>query len=317
MKLKEWWHRFRLWQRRPISYKPMSDENHKCLNCGQEYVGDYCPRCSQSAKVGNHIGWDAISESYLDIFTIGSRSILRTIWHLLFRPGHLIGDYISGHRNSSYPPLKLLLYIAFVSLIIDELIESLSSKVVSESSVSAVVKGDVFDNIVTWLAENPGWAILMLSSLFIWPTWILFRYAPRHTRHTLPEGFFIQVFMSTLILIIVILYEFLFDWWLLLIPIYYMAVYRQLFGYGLWGTLWRITVGTIETLLTALLIMSIIITSPFVPDETRIQKTSTELIAIALFVILGAIPLFIAHKINTRSNISDSPVPPVNEMQMG
>ena len=31
---------------------------------------------------------------------------------------------------------------------------------------------------------------------YILPTWLVFRFAPGYPRHTLPEGFFLQVFLS-------------------------------------------------------------------------------------------------------------------------
>lgn len=81
--------------------------------------------------------------------------------------------------------------------------------------------------------------MLIFTTFLILPTWLLFRYAPRHTRHTLPEGIYIQLFMSTLVLLIFVLARAGTDWLLWLVPVYYCIAYRQLFGYGVWGTLWR------------------------------------------------------------------------------
>ena len=45
-----WWHQFRTWQRTPISVAPLRDEQHVCLNCGDSFDGNFCPRCGQDAK---------------------------------------------------------------------------------------------------------------------------------------------------------------------------------------------------------------------------------------------------------------------------
>ncbi len=89
--------------------------------------------------------------------------------------------------------------------------------------------------------------MLVMSVLAIIPTWVVFRYSPRNTRHTIPEGFFIQVLFQTLTIVLSLLtipldftqskystaaYD-------LLIMGYYFIGYKQLFGYGIWGTLWR------------------------------------------------------------------------------
>ena len=61
------------------------------------------------------------------------------------------------------------------------------------------------------------------------------------SRHTLPEGFFIQVFMATIILLISCFWIFI-SWINVLIPIYFFVTCKQLFGYGWWGTVWRAVV---------------------------------------------------------------------------
>lgn len=49
------------------------------------------------------------------------------------------------------------------------------------------------DNIIAWINSQKSWATLFLQSFYILPTWLVFRYAPGYSRHTLPEGFFLQV----------------------------------------------------------------------------------------------------------------------------
>ena len=58
------------------------------------------------------------------------------------------------------------------------------------------------NQFMTWAQENTAWSMLLFMSVFIPPTWLLFRHAPRYPRHNLPEGFFIQVFMASLSLFI-------------------------------------------------------------------------------------------------------------------
>ncbi|MBO4551025.1 MAG: DUF3667 domain-containing protein, partial [Bacteroidaceae bacterium] len=180
-RVKEWWQRFCQWQREPLHYKPLTDEKHVCQNCGQEFVGDYCPRCSQSAKIREKIGWDTIGRSLMETFNIEARSLPRTLWYLLCRPGYLISDYISGHRQMSYPPLKMLVLVALCFVLIDNLPEWMGWQKATEAEAT----NDHIERIVAWAADNPGWTVLALCSLLILPTWSLFRYAPRHSHHTL------------------------------------------------------------------------------------------------------------------------------------
>ena len=90
---------------------------------------------------------------------------------------------------------------------------------------------------------------MMMSLFLIIPTWVMFRYSPRHTGHTLPEGFFIQILFACLQ---VALFLLMLPCWFLfkhttILSVFYIVVvayfiigYKQLFGYSLWGTLWRL-----------------------------------------------------------------------------
>jgi len=105
-------------------------------------------------------------------------------------------------------------------------------------------------NVVPYLAWQRNyfsWSSLMFSIMYILPTWFLFRYAPRYPLHTLPEGFFIQILMNVLFIVIDMVtklllsqYEMIYlSIYMITLVVYYYIAYRQLFGYGVWGTIWR------------------------------------------------------------------------------
>ena len=163
-----------------------------------------------------------------------SRSFFYTLFQLLLRPGYLIRDYISGKRQVSYPPVKMLFFVAVVYLILRQLFNPV---------VPSSFNPD--EDLVTWsmflkvFNDNPAWSLVFISPIMIFPTWLLFRFAPSYDHHTIPEGFFIQVFMSTLMLMIFCISDTLWIWVALLIIPYYVIAYKQLFGYGWFGTIWR------------------------------------------------------------------------------
>ena len=298
-KVKKWWQRFRQWQREPLLYKELTNEKHVCQNCGLEFVGDFCPRCSQSAKVGKKIGWNTIGLSFMEAFNFNARSLPRSLWYLICRPGYLIGDYISGRRQLSYPPMKLLLIVAIGIVFMNTLSEWMGWEEVTEE-VSA--NDGMLESISKWVDANPGWVMLAICSLFILPTWLFFRYAPRRPRHTLPEGFIIQLFMTSLMLLIIIL-SYLSNWFIWLAPIYYIVAYRQLFGYGLWGTTWRIFTILFEIFLF-LLIMAITVgigLNKHIHDTLGPRSIVGLIILIVVTVLIGAAVAAIANRINKRS----------------
>ena len=117
-----------------------------------------------------------------------------------------------------------------------------------------------YDRFDVWSDDNLGWSMLLISSFMIFPTWIFFRRSKSLPKHTLPEGFYIQVFMCQFLLIFSELSE-VFNYFILLVPLYYVYTYRQLFRYSIWGTVWRLS---ICFLLTTWIIISLIFVIAFV-----------------------------------------------------
>lgn len=242
--LKEKYNRFKQWQQQPYEYKLESNGVHHCNNCGNEFTGNYCPICAQKADFGP-ITWHSVRQSVMDIWGLGTRSLPNTVWHLLTRPGYLISDYISGKRQVSFPPVKMLFFVAvIVVLLIYYLLPFLFGDKIDVYGGT----GDIYVGFDEWNRKQFAWTRFVMAILFILPIWIMFRYAPRHTRHTLPQGFFIQVFLCVLNLVvsfIIMLPFLLFGYTVYLwtstvvLLIYYIIAYKQLFGYGIWGTVWR------------------------------------------------------------------------------
>ena len=236
MNLKELYHRFRTWQKTPTRNLGNSAVTHRCPNCDHEFTGNYCPLCGQQAGVGR-ITWRWVWRSILDVWGMDSRSLPYTLLQLLLRPGYLISDYISGHRQACYKPVNMLFIIAIFYVIIAQL----SGHNVSSTKFPIDYGTNSLLSIFSWISSHPAWSAMSLTTIMILPTYLLFRFAPRHTRHTLPESIFIQLFMCTLLLICS-LASILFDWLFWLVPFYYYITYRQFFGYRPWSTLWRLLV---------------------------------------------------------------------------
>ena len=233
------------WQEKPFEYEFESNDVNQCNNCGHSFVGNYCPYCSQKAGEGD-IGWDSVRQSVMDVWGLGSRSLPSTICQLLVRPGYLIGDYISGKRQVSFPPVKMLFIVAVIVVFwVYYLMPYLLGNKFDVYGWST----DMISGFDSWIKGHFVWTFFMMGLIYVVPTWVLFRYSPRHTRHTLPQGFFIQIFLLVLNLIVsfIILTPFaLFGYNLymgvsiIILIVYFTFAYRQLFGYGTWGSLWRI-----------------------------------------------------------------------------
>jgi len=287
--IKERYRRFRAWQESPLSYTMQEEKTHCCQNCGLEFAGNFCPCCGQKATLGK-VNWTSVRENVMEIWGIGTRSMSYTLWQLFLRPGYLIRDYIEGKRQVSFPPVKMLLIVAIICTLFSNLIKPFFP----EETVQAEGTGMDF---FKWAENNQGWGMLILSSVLILPTWILFRYSPRCSAHSLPAGFFIQVFLSTLTLIFGTLSD-MYRYTLWMVPIYYVITYHQLFGYGFWGTIWRLATCLLVIVLVASSVAFVLEDLPQLEAEKNMPVWLIKAMIAGLFAVFCAATLAIGYGIS-------------------
>ncbi len=250
--------RFRQWQLDPFAYKLNDPSPHHCVNCGNDYVGNFCPICSQREGMGA-ITWRSVLLSIGELWGLHNRSLLYSLVQLFFRPGYFISDYISGKRQVSFPPVKMLAIVALLGLLVDYLIGSPIGGVFNNDFDFAGDKMLFIDNAFEWMNLHPDVMSLILLSYLIIPNYFIYRHAPRNPRHTLPQGFFIQVFTAIAFLVFN-LFDDLTSWHLftfVLGNVWTYVAYKQLFGYGWWGALWRVVLALVCAHLLALLMLGI------------------------------------------------------------
>ena len=290
--LRKYYHRFCRWQQTVPHFANWHEgEVQHCHNCDSDFSGNFCPICGQRAEVGR-VGWKSIKDNIALLWGMDSRSLGYTLLQLLGRPGYLVRDYISGRRQVSFPPVKMLVIVCLFVVVFESVFHQENKVLGLKFNIQEV------DNIIAWINSQKSWATLFLQSFYILPTWLVFRYAPGYSRHTLPEGFFLQVFLSVLSLLLTFI-----GYWnenveLMLWTIYMYITYRQLFGYGWWGTLWRLTVIlllVITTMIVAVVIIGIVF------DSDQYDAFFDILIVLVAAVVLETIMLYITHRINKRN----------------
>ena len=295
MDLKATIKRFRAWQKDPYTFKCSSTGNHTCANCGNVFEGDFCPVCGQKHDMGR-VDWTSVDKELISIWSIlDSKTLFSYLMQLFGRPGYLIGDYISGRRQVCSSPVSMLAIVAVIVVVILRIFGGEGADMAfTYAGNSAWIKG-----FVESIASNVEWVILFQTVILIIPTRLLFRFSPRHTRHTWPDGIFIQFFMSSLVLIFYMLRSLFGNVMLVLIPVYYCIAYRQLFGYGVWGTIWR-------TLLCFLIIFYFIGTAMFV--STRISgefwagHTTWEFLSMfGAYILIGVGVMALGYRIGKRT----------------
>lgn len=90
-----------------VARKKLLADEVVCKNCETHYQGNYCPVCGQSRKV-RRLSFLNMVDDFISIFINLDNGFLRTSTELFWRPGHMIRDYIEGHRKVYMKPLAML-----------------------------------------------------------------------------------------------------------------------------------------------------------------------------------------------------------------
>ena len=279
--------RFKQWQQRPSDHEFTSHDTQHCVNCGHDFVGNFCPYCSQKSGLGP-ITWHSVWRSVAEVWGMHNRSLLYSVVQLFLRPGYFISDYISGKRQVSFPPVKMLAIIAVLGVIVDFLTGAIHGmiRVNPEEKMSYITNvfswlnvhlngafpppSEFLDKMMKWLNTHPDILSLIMLSFLIIPNYFIFRFAPHNTRHTIPQGFFIQVFSTVVFMILNMFYDITSMGWLVFIiaQLLLFFTYKQLFGYGVWGTLWRL----VMTFVCAYTLWSVLLNANYSLHLLRLEQ---------------------------------------------
>jgi len=85
-----------------------------CKNCNQtlEEKSNYCPLCGQKNISKLNIKF-VLGEFFQTMFNVDSKLFI-TLKYLVFKPGFLTKEYISGKRVSYLPPIRIYLVLSFI-----------------------------------------------------------------------------------------------------------------------------------------------------------------------------------------------------------
>lgn len=89
-------------------------EDKNCLNCGSTVEERFCPKCGQE-NTENRKPFHYLFTHFVEDFTHYDGQFWSTIKNLLFNPGKLTNTYIEGKRQRFVPPVKLYIFISFVT----------------------------------------------------------------------------------------------------------------------------------------------------------------------------------------------------------
>lgn len=90
---------------------PLPGQAVLCSNCGAPMSGKYCSKCGQKEFIkDNYTILSLMKTSFHDITHFDSK-FFQSLFPLLFKPGFLTDEYLSGRQNRYAKPISLFVFI--------------------------------------------------------------------------------------------------------------------------------------------------------------------------------------------------------------
>lgn len=125
---------FHIWQIRGIVPPVLNDKPCTCKNCRETFTGNFCPRCGQSRYTPRYVLKGIVGNVLRTIFRVDGK-FAHTLLELLYRPGHMMRDFIQGRRiNYTLPLAMVFLMTAFYMLTAQLIVPEIREKKEEETS---------------------------------------------------------------------------------------------------------------------------------------------------------------------------------------
>lgn len=92
-------------------------DDTECQNCGHQVLEIYCPHCGQK-NTETRQSFAHLVAHFAEDLTHYDGAFWKTIKYLIFRPGKLTVSYLEGKRQLYVPPVKLYIFISFITFLL-------------------------------------------------------------------------------------------------------------------------------------------------------------------------------------------------------
>jgi hypothetical protein len=92
-------------------------EDKTCLNCGHQVEERFCPHCGQE-NTERRQPFYFLFTHFIEDFTHYDGQFWGTVKNLLFKPGKLTNTYLEGKRQKFVPPVKLYIFVSFITFFV-------------------------------------------------------------------------------------------------------------------------------------------------------------------------------------------------------
>lgn len=134
---------------------------------------------------------------FMETWGLGSRNIFYTMWHLIWRPGYMIGDYLNGRRSRYMQPFFMFFVLTLIlvqmawaldvqlpknrdmTMTAYQLIRDHSTWFSPEQRTTILNTAHWLDKVHDWRDDNRAWDLIIHSIGVCLITWLLWRKSPR------------------------------------------------------------------------------------------------------------------------------------------
>ena len=95
--------------------------DNECQNCGYTVEVEYCSKCGQK-NTETRQSFTHLAAHFAEDLTHYDGAFWKTLKYLIFRPGKLTIEYLEGHRMRYVPPVKLYIFVSFVTFLLMSLL---------------------------------------------------------------------------------------------------------------------------------------------------------------------------------------------------
>ncbi|ROI00981.1 MULTISPECIES: DUF3667 domain-containing protein [unclassified Chryseobacterium] len=121
-------------------------EEKTCLNCGHQVEERFCPHCGQENIESRHPFYYLFTH-FIEDFTHYDGQFWGTLKNLMFKPGALTNTYLAGKRQKFVPPVKLYIFVSFITFFVFALFPLMNINYNSKKDNEKQNKKSIFDKM--------------------------------------------------------------------------------------------------------------------------------------------------------------------------
>jgi len=127
-------------------------EDKTCLNCGTFVEERFCPQCGQE-NTETRKSFHYLFTHFVEDLVHYDSGFWKTMKYLLFYPAKLTREYLSGRRKAFVVPVKLYIFISFITFFLAGFFFD-PHTIGKEDSSFTVSQAKNKDNIKTWINND-------------------------------------------------------------------------------------------------------------------------------------------------------------------